>query len=96
MKAVVVLCAAVTLVSAQDFAPFLQNPAFVRRQLACVAGTGSCDGIGRFLTRAAAEVLSRNCANCTPEQRSNANRLLTFIRNNYPTEYGQIYNRFRG
>uniref|UniRef100_A0A1B6GN89 Uncharacterized protein n=1 Tax=Cuerna arida TaxID=1464854 RepID=A0A1B6GN89_9HEMI len=79
-----------------DPTPFLQNRALVQQQLRCVVGTGGCDFIGQFLQRAVTEVVSRNCARCTPQQAANARRLMEYIRTNYPTEYSQIISRYSG
>nr|QGW50254.1 chemosensory protein 7 [Chouioia cunea] len=82
--------------SAQDVNILLQNKNLVSREIGCVLQRNPCDVIGKQIRGLLPEALNNGCGRCTPQQATNAKKLIAYMKKNYPNEWvmiAQMYGR---
>nr|AJP61952.1 chemosensory protein [Phenacoccus solenopsis] len=79
-----------------DIDSLLADKNFVRRQIHCVLGKARCDKFGNNLKASIPKVISQNCQSCTPEEAANANKIVSFVKQNYPDVWKKVAQRYSG
>ncbi|XP_065213713.1 ejaculatory bulb-specific protein 3 [Planococcus citri] len=79
-----------------DLDTLLADKNFVRKQISCVLGKGRCDKFGTNLKASLPKVIGQNCESCSPEEATNAKKIIGFVKQNYPEVWNKVAQRYSG
>ncbi|XP_034934042.1 ejaculatory bulb-specific protein 3-like [Chelonus insularis] len=74
----------------QEVEALYKNNRLMERFLKCVVGEAPCDPQGKRLKALAPQILRDQCIQCTPQEKMNIKKILSYIQRYYPAYWAKI------